>query len=212
FPASWAACASRGRCLHRIGYRTQHIIGVGTRLARSAQKGDSEKSTGQQCRCPAENAERREDAELEFKPKVEGNNAEAECQHRHERAEHGEHDGDGGFPRQAFDVNADEPQQRCDHQWRPFIKPMSMPIPKAPLTTPNGWRRAPASIWEIRVFAFAADAMSSPMPVAASPPSAVTVLESVATVSFRLVTSALSRRKSAAILSRAEAPAWEMSS
>jgi hypothetical protein len=52
----------------------------------------------------------------------------------------------------AFDVNADEPQQRRDHQWRPFIKPMSMPIPKAPLTTPNGWRRAPASIWEIRVF------------------------------------------------------------
>jgi hypothetical protein len=49
--------------------------------------------------------EHREDAELEFKPKIEGNNAEGECQHRHERAEHGEHDGDGGFPRQALDTS-----------------------------------------------------------------------------------------------------------
>ena len=41
----------------------------GTRLARSAQKRYGEESTGQQCRCPPENAERREDAELEFEPK-----------------------------------------------------------------------------------------------------------------------------------------------
>src|SRR4030095_9797932 len=79
--------------------------GVGTRFPRSGKKGESKKSPGQQCRCAAENAERREDAELEFKPKIEGNNAEAECQHRHERAEHGEHDGDGGFPRQALDTS-----------------------------------------------------------------------------------------------------------
>jgi hypothetical protein len=93
-----------------------------------------------------------------------------------------------------------------------LIIPMSMPIPNAPMTTPSGLRRATASNSESRVFAwsFAADAMSPPMPVAASPTSAVAVLASLATVSFRLVTSALSRRRSAAMSSRAVAAASEM--
>ena len=88
---------------------------------------------------------------------------------------------------------------------------MSMPIPNEPMTTPSGWRRATASNSESRVFAwsFAAVAMAPPMPVAASPTSAVTVLANAAMVSFRLVTSA-QRRRSAAMSSRAETAAPEM--
>src|ERR1019366_9637067 len=149
----------------------QRTFSTGTRVARCAQEGDGEEDTGQQCRCSAENAERREGAELELEPKIERGEAESERQHRREYAEHGEHDGDRGFPHQALDINANEPQQRRDHQRRPFIIPMSMPIPNAPMTTPSGLRRATASNSESRVFAwsFAADAMSPPMPVAASP-------------------------------------------
>src|SRR6185369_17278361 len=121
----------------------------------------------------AENAERREGAELELEPQIDRNEAEGQCQHRRERAEHGKDDGDRGFPCQASDVDADEPQQRRDHQRRPFTRPMSKPMPKAPTTTPNGLRRATASnsVSMLLAWFLAADAMPSPMSVAASPTS-----------------------------------------
>src|SRR5262249_42973684 len=93
----------------------------------------------------AENAERAQRPDFEPQPLIESRDAEPQRQQDQNRPDGRKGHRHDGLANLALEVEADQAQQRAEHQRRPLRSPITKPTQRAPVTTPRGLRRATRS-------------------------------------------------------------------